>query len=1252
MAKVLGFTIEIQGTKTAIDTTNQLKEALKKINEEMGKTSDKALFETMQKEAAKLKAELNGINKEQQNFVRQMEAAKTGKGSYVELNAELVKLRQNYKAMSAEERASPIGKETIKSIGQLDKELKKIDASMGQFQRNVGNYPQTILGALGQLVPGFGRISSVIGDVGSQATKTGKLITGAFGIIGLIVAAGQELYAANVKIDEGLADVQKTSGLAKEQVRQLSEELKTLDTRTSLEDLLKIGAALGQLGVAVNKDTIGAIDKLNVALGGELAQSSEEVATKIGILRNLLTDTQTANVADDYLKLGNALNVAGATGAATADVMQDIASRIASTGRSLGLTSGQILGLSKSLQESGLNAEKAGTGMNRILTEIAKAPEKFAQTLKLPVAEFKKLTEEDLAAAFIQVVKRVDELKKSGGDAIKMLDTLKITGEGERAVFLNLASTIDQTKGNIDLMTQSLKETTSISAENAAKQETLGATWEKLSNRIQNSWISQGLTGLLKGIAISVDTLIQAFGTFGEGLGLVDNKIEKQNKALAAQKSEFNSLVNVLKDTNLNERTRAGIIDQLQSKYPDYIKNINLQNASESDLNALILSGNKLMENRVGIAQRTEYIEKLRKQVDVAKEMELSAAKSVQFEIDRNNKKGEEASRDRMKRATENIEKNLKEIARVEEEINIMSGVKEAKAKQDADAKAKADADKLQANLDDAKSKRDKRIAEQKKKEDDARSASLKAEEEFYKAIERLRQEYAQLTVSLIEDRYEKERQAIQNTYVKRVEDLSKAEADLRNKQAEELNKAVAAYGANSKQVVSIKQRQAFELAEFDKQRAANDIKFLEDKAKAEADLENKIKEENKQSRKKALDERIKAIEDFYKKEADLVNRNADTRIAELMALSQDEQDAMEGNEKGKLQVREKYADLIYEAEKKRIQDEIALLKGQSYAKSLNGISTESEDAEIAALLLRLEKLNKTRKKSAEKGNKEIAEIDKKDNDEKVKRAQEALGLIQDFASQVASFIDELNQRQLDKMDEQINKHKDLISSLEDQMSNTTGAQRVELQRQIDQEKAALEQSTINKKNAEKEAAKEHQRIALIQTIINTAMAVMNAYASPPFGLAKAIMAGVAGAIQTGIIASQAFAQGGKVLSGEKIRSRPNIRMRNGDNVLATVRTGEVILNERQQAMLGGSRTFKRIGVPGFADGGFTGAPLPRPADYFMDAQTAGMPTNNEFKALIRSIDARFDRMQVTVVGEDVQNELNNQARAKKAAVI
>ncbi|WP_123902583.1 hypothetical protein [Flavobacterium hibernum] len=51
------------------------------------------------------------------------------------------------------------------------------------------------------------------------------------------------------------------------------------------------------------------------------------------------------------------------------------------------------------------------------------------------------------------------------------------------------------------------------------------------------------------------------------------------------------------------------------------------------------------------------------------------------------------------------------------------------------------------------------------------------------------------------------------------------------------------------------------------------------------------------------------------------------------------------------------------------------------------------------------------------------------------------------------------------------------------------------------------------------------------------------------------------------------------------------VPLSNGDDTLAYVKQGEVILNQEQQARAGGHRFFQSIGVPGFANGGYVGSP-------------------------------------------------------------
>jgi len=78
-----------------------------------------------------------------------------------------------------------------------------------------------------------------------------------------------------------------------------------------------------------------------------------------------------------------------------------------------------------------------------------------------------------------------------------------------------------------------------------------------------------------------------------------------------------------------------------------------------------------------------------------------------------------------------------------------------------------------------------------------------------------------------------------------------------------------------------------------------------------------------------------------------------------------------------------------------------------------------------------------------------------------------------------------------------------------------------------------------------------------------------------PIAAAAAFVFGVA---QAAAVAGVQFAGGGKI----KSRGAP----RTGDRVLIRANPGEVVLNESQQARLGGSDTFRRIGVPGFQGGG------------------------------------------------------------------
>lgn len=80
---------------------------------------------------------ISGLNQVIQNDIKLNQAVS---GSMNEMAQSLSKARIAYRNLTEEERNSPFGQELLKSIQKTDSKIKEFDASIGNHQRNVGNY--------------------------------------------------------------------------------------------------------------------------------------------------------------------------------------------------------------------------------------------------------------------------------------------------------------------------------------------------------------------------------------------------------------------------------------------------------------------------------------------------------------------------------------------------------------------------------------------------------------------------------------------------------------------------------------------------------------------------------------------------------------------------------------------------------------------------------------------------------------------------------------------------------------------------------------------------------------------------------------------------------------------------------------------------------------------------------------------------------------------------------------------------------
>jgi hypothetical protein len=312
--------------------------------------------------------------------------------------------------------------------------------------------------------------------------------------------------------------------------------------------------------------------------------------------------------------------------------------------------------------------------------------------------------------------------------------------------------------------------------------------------------------------------------------------------------------------------------------------------------------------------------------------------------------------------------------------------------------------------------------------------------------------------------------------------------------------------------------------------------------------------------------------------------------------------------------------------------------------KSSDLAKKESED---------LQKVFQEVTKNADDFRKEQKEKEEQDLEERAKRIEtylQAGTLVTDLFStiQQARF-----KKDADILNQEIQKTEENITLLEQKAEKTSGLRKKRLLKEIEAEKILLDAKTKQAEELQLKAAKAEKKIAIAQSIIQGALAVNRALAvppGPPFTIGSAITAGVFAGIQTATIIAQPLAEGG-VVTGQRVNQKQNIPTRsNGDNVLAYVKRGEVVLNQRQQSLLGGSPTFRRIGIKGFAEGGMV-PPISAPIQ--------ALSGNNDLSNFLQVIEAktdainnRIDRLQAYVVSDDIARDLAEGNKLKVKATL
>ena len=341
--------------------------------------------------------------------------------------------------------------------------------------------------------------------------KTANFLNKNWGAITQTIAAFSGLSAnvrqcvdAYTEMDQEMNNVRKYTGQSMEEVMEMNEDFKKIDTRTPRKHLNELAESAGRLGIT-SKDSIeefvDAADKISVALGDDLG---DDAIDKVGKLAMAFGEDDRLGLRGAMLATGSAINELAQNSSASAGYLVEFTARVAGVGKQVGLTQAQIMGFGAVMDENMQKDEMASTAFSQLLTKMSTDTKTFAKMAGVDLKTFSNLVKTDINTAVLTLM---DNLKSKGGfDQLgKMFSDMGLDGTRAVAVLSTMADKIDDVRSRQEIATNAYKEATSVIEEFDVQNTTIQGDIEKAKNRFHELAIELG-EKLLPVVKYSIST--------------------------------------------------------------------------------------------------------------------------------------------------------------------------------------------------------------------------------------------------------------------------------------------------------------------------------------------------------------------------------------------------------------------------------------------------------------------------------------------------------------------------------------------------------------------------------------------------------------------------------------------------------------------------------------------------------------------------------------------------------------------------
>ena len=433
------------------------------------------------------------------------------------------------------------------------------------------------------------------------------------------VATNMAAIAAEAKKVEGIDLTRLTPAQLTERAKQLAQAMRDIPQsapqfRELETELARINGQLGTL-----RNTAKGIQADGAASGGA---GGGFFGTVVGKATVAIAAVQAvfAAVQGLFQFVGQAFT-AGDEAAKQDDALK---SRIASTNAVANKSFQDLITQAEALADITLfDDDQVKRSQEVLLTFTNIRDEVFDETIPT-LLDLSTTMKQDVSTSAVQVGKALNDPIKG----ITALSRIGVTfSEDQKKVIARLVETGD-VAGAQRVILEELRREFGGSAQAAAAAGAGGyQQFVKRLGEIKET-LGTGFIGLLDRLSPVINFVVEKFEKLA---GAVTRTFAVPvSEKLREQQREFNALIGVLQNVNAGEETRKRAIDELQSKYPEYIGNLDLHKATEAQLNEVLKTGNNIFAQRIFLQSKDERLTDIARRREEAQQALFEAEKNLQ----------------------------------------------------------------------------------------------------------------------------------------------------------------------------------------------------------------------------------------------------------------------------------------------------------------------------------------------------------------------------------------------------------------------------------------------------------------------------------------------------------------------------------------------------------------------------------------------------------------------------------------------